>query len=317
MSSTFSLDPSDVRLQYLAEGAANVVYRIFPPDSGPSTSADLSSEPEGFDSSTPLPTEIDPLQIDPRLHGKLIRLRKDLSTTVPTADSQRHFESLIRPLFPNENLVAATLFHPSRSLLKECNTDLQAMEKRGLRPTKRRGIYLVADEPYGCLITDMTCPKDAAYKCFEFKPKWLVQSPSAPAGSRRCRTCALRAMKRASKAEVSEKEISKAAFCPLNLVSIDKNKLAIFVDHILGLDPQRNRTIDSPEVLKEHDLLLRFLYKNPLLDRLRTLQLDLDPNGVFKADLLSHSFLAAMTLRDCTLYLKVCAFVDYVFYLNI
>lgn len=33
--------------------------------------------------------------------------------------------------------------------------------------------------------------------------------------------------------------------------------------------------------------------------------MDKDPKGVLKANAISQDFLAAMTLRDCTLYLKV------------
>lgn len=305
MSTTkiLTLSLSDVRLGYLAEGAANIVYRVSAPDSDPSTAADLHFETSGYDSDTPQPSEIPPLQIDPSLAGKLVRLRKDLPSTVPMADSQRHFEKMIQPLFPNESTVEATLFHPSPDLLKDCNAQLRRMEKDGSRPSKRHGVYLVEDEKHGCLITDMSCPIDGSFLCFEFKPKWLVQSPSAPAGSRRCRTCALRAMKRANKSETPE--MSKAAFCPLNLVSIDKAKLAIFVDHILGLDPERNRIQDDGPTKIKQGWLMKFLYKNPLLDRLRELQMESDPDGVFKADLLSPRFLAAMTLRDCTMYLKV------------
>jgi len=302
-NTTLSLDLSDVRLEYLAEGAANIVYRIFPPTTDPSTAADLSSEPNGYDSDTPLPTEITPLQLDPRLQGKLVRLRKDLPSAIPVADSQRHFESQIRPLFQPENLVEATLFHPSQSLLKTCNTHLRRMEKNGIRPPKRHGAYLISDEPHGCLITDMSSsPNDTTLKSIEFKPKWLIQSPSAPAGARRCRTCALRAMKHAN----TEKENSKTAFCPLNLVSIDRTKVSIFVDYILGLSPYRNRLVDDESIVREHEILLEYLYKNPLLDKLRTLQLELDTEGVFRADLMGERFLAAMTLRDCTLFLKVC-----------
>ena len=300
---TFVLSPSEARLEYLAEGAANVIYRILPPNSDPSTLADLHSENGGYDSDAPLPTEIPPLQLDPSLLGKLVRLRKNLPSTAPVADSQNHFENMIRPLFRNENLVESTLFQPARESLKDCNSNLRKMERNCIRPIKRHGTYLAEDEKHGCLITDMSSLDKNTFKCFEFKPKWLVQSPSAPAGARRCRTCALRAMKRANKSDTPD--MSKAAFCPLNLVSIDKAKLAIFVDHILGMDPGRDRSRDNGVSLTEHGLLMRFLYKNPLLDKLRDLQLNLDPNGVFKADLMSPKFLAAMTLRDCTLYLRV------------
>ena len=295
-----TLGLSDIRLEYMAEGAANVIYRISPPNMDPNTAADLDLERLG---DSPLPTEIEPLQMDPRLYGKLIRLKKDLPNLAPVVDSQKHFENEIKPLFRDENLLEAILFQISRDLLQDCNSILKQLEKNGSRPAKRHGVYLAEDEKHGCLITDMSNPDTSPFKCFEFKPKWLVQSPSAPADSRRCRTCALRAMKRGTKSESSD--ISKAVFCPLNLVSSDKAQLADFVDYVLRLDPQRDRSKANSTANTEHKVLMNFLYKNPLLDNLKDLQMRLDPDGVFKADLMSPRFLAAMTLRDCSLFLKV------------
>ena len=183
-----------VQLVYLAEGAANVVYRIFAQDS--STSADLDFERYGPNS--PLPTEIGPLHLDPHLEGNLVRLRKKTSSITSVAESQIHFESSIRHLFPSENLVQQVLFQPSKDLLKDCNARLREMEKTGARPAKRHGVYLAEDEMYGMLVTDMSC-NDDSFKFFEFKPKWLAQSPSAPQQSKSCRTCALCAIKKGTR----------------------------------------------------------------------------------------------------------------------
>ena len=285
---TIGLDDG-VQLMYLAEGAANVVYRIRSPPLDPSTAADLSFETYG--PNTPPPTDIEPLHMDLGLEGKLVRLRKKTSSATPVAESQNHFETMIKPLFPSENLVLQTLFQPSRDLLKHYNANLREMENNGARPAKRHDVYLAEDEMHGMLVTDMSCSDDSS-RFFEFKPKWLTQSPSAPPGSKRCRTCALRAMKKGS----------KLGLCPLNLM--DKDKIVIAVCRIMGLDPQRPQHYSG----SEKDMLDRirnFLLKDPLLRRLRQLQMDKDPKGVLKANLKSPDFLAAMTLRDCTLYLRV------------
>lgn len=284
---TVDLD-DEVQLVYLAEGAANVVYRIgsLPPD--PSISADLNFESYGPD--TPPPTDVEPLHMDPRLEGKLVRFRKTSSAT-PVAESQKHFENMIKPLFPSENLVQQTLFQPSEDLLKDCNARLREMEKNGTRPAKRHDVYLAENEMHGMLVTDMSCSDDS-FRFFEFKPKWLAQSPSAPSESRRCRTCALRAMKKGSKPDL----------CPLDLV--DKDRIMTAVCRIMGLDPRRLQDYSSSEM----ELLGRvrdFLLKDPLLYRLRQLQMDKDPNGVLIVNAISQELLTAMTLRDCTLYLKV------------
>ena len=278
-----------VQLMYLAEGAANVVYRIRSLPLDPSTSADLSFESYG--PNTPPPTDIEPLHMDPRLEGKLVRLRKRTSSATPVAQSQNHFETMIKPLFPSENLVQQILFQPSRDLLKNCNARLRDMEKSRARPSKRHDVYLAEDEMHGMLVTDMSCSDDS-FTFFEFKPKWLTQSPSAPPGSKRCRTCALRAMTKGS----------KPGLCPLNLM--DDDRIVIAVCRIMGLDPKQLQNYSS----SEKDMLGRirdFLLRDSLLRRLRQLQMDKDPKGVLKSNLKSQDFLAAMTLRDCTLYLKV------------
>ena len=295
-----TLSSIDVELEYLAEGAANVVYRIHPPgsDLDVGTAADLQFESNDYDSDTPLPSEIPPLQLDPRLSGKLVRLRKDLPHSMPVEECQERFETIIKPLFQKENLVEAELFNVSSELLKDCNSNLRKMEKAGRRPAKRHGIYLIENAKHGCLITDMSWPIDNTFTCFEFKPKWLVQSPTAPAGSRRCRTCALRAKKRGSLTDQPER--SKSGFCPLALISPDMAMTRQCVDHIISSSSSQ----PSEDVQVR---LVDFLYQNPLLERIKKLQRDLDPHGVFTSNLISSQFLAAMTLRDCSLFLKVIA----------
>ena len=300
---TLDLDPAFF-LSYFAEGAANIVYRVLPQPPSPSnaTSTGISYfDSENYSPSTPPPSEIEP---PPPLSqwtfsGKLIRLRKDLSTTVPVLESHTNFEKFIAPLFPLENLVAQTLFHPTPALLKDCNSKLRQMEREpSTRPAKRHGVYLAEDEQHGCLVTDMSRHRfgDDGDACVEFKPKWLAQSPSAPVGSRRCRTCALRAMKRGNSVAAG-KEFK--AFCPLGLISLERDRVMDSVDQIVG-PGARNEPIRGIRVR-----LLEFLYRNPLLDRLRQLQSDLDPEGVLAADLTKPAFLTAMTLRDCTLFLRV------------
>ncbi|KAL9126199.1 MAG: hypothetical protein Q9217_004717, partial [Psora testacea] len=286
---TLDLDPA-IRLEYLAEGAANVVYRICTQAFSPSTASDARFESDGFGATTPPPTEIEPTPLPSPFQGKLVRLRKALSSTVPVVESHKHFEDLIAPLFPRANLVEQILFRPTPALLKDCNTKLRQMEAEGARSEKRLGIYLVEYEKYGCLITDMTCDTDSGYESLEFKPKWLTQSPNAPAQARRCRTCALRAMKRF---QLGASNHWLPGFCPLNLVSMDISKVEKAISHMLGKD-----------LLRIQSTLAHFLNGNLLLMRLRELQLQLDPDGVLTAELTSPRFLAAMTLRDCTLFLK-------------
>ena len=287
---TLDLDP-EIQLEYLAEGAANVVYKIRAQAPSRSTGADAHFESDGYSATTPPPTEIEPPSLPFPFEGKLVRLRKNLSSTVPVAESYRYFEDLIAPLFLKENLVEQILFHPAPALLRDCNAKLRQMEKSGTRPKKRYGLYLAEDEEHGCLVTDMTCDSGSEYESFEFKPKWLAQSPNAPLGSQRCRTCALRAMRRAEVSNINE---NSPDFCPLDLISTDKSR----VEKAVSSMPKDN----SPGF--DHSTA-QFLHMNSLLMSLKKLQVGLDPDGVLKTDVRAPKFVAAMTLRDCTLFLKV------------
>ena len=289
---------SMITLEYLAEGAANIVYRIILPPPSPSIIADLNSEPDGSIFDTPPPSEIPALRLDPRLEGRLVRLRKDLPSTIPVLQSQTGFENLIVPLFEKqsmkEHLVEQTLVRPSRDLIQNCNAKLRQMEANGSRNRKRHDVYLAESEDYGTLVTDMTSNNDDYYACLEFKPKWLAQSPSAPSNPRRCRTCALTAMRNAGELH------PKPVYCPLSLISRDKAKVATTINNII-LDSQ-NRSSFTPQA---QTALIDFIHNSPLLHLLKTLQLEKDPLGILHADLQYPDFLTAMTLRDCTLFLKV------------
>ena len=276
---------NDISLEYLAEGAANIIYRILPPRL---PTPNMSLDPH---------TTIHPAvsqTVPPIFHNKLVRLRKTSapSATLPLDQSLRHFEDVIQPLFAPDNLVRMTRFHFSQDLLDQLDTDLERLEILGRRAQKRCGTYLHKEEG-GLLVTDMTCASGDASRLIEFKPKWLAQSPSAPEGSRRCRTCALRAM-RIAKRQV----MAVRSFCPLDLVSRDPERIRVAVDSILG-----EGVSDVETLLQEQ--LTRFLCESDLLHRLRQLQIDFDPDGPSEERGPNSSLGTAMTLRDCTLFLKV------------
>ena len=308
--SEMDLDPSNLlsldqdfssQLEYLAEGAANIVYRVNLPPRSPSISSSLDIESDSEYPATPSESEIPSLRMDPRLEGRLLRLRKSNSTTLPIIECQNHFESVIRPLFNEENLVERGLFRPSADLIRDLNRRLRQMETFGSRARKRHGVYLDEGETYGTLITDMTSEEDDYWTTVEFKPKWLVQSPSAPAEAKRCRTCALRAMRSSEKAPTGVSRHIKSEFCPLSLISNDRNQITTAADVILQL-PESDRRDENTT----RQGLIEFLLETSLLQQLRNLQIKLDPLGVLSADVTGRDFLTAMTIRDCTLFLKVC-----------
>lgn len=128
---------------------------------------------------------------------------------------------------------------------------------------------------------------------FQFKPKWLLQSPSAPAGSVRCRTCAKAARTNAHRIRIGEKPLP--SYCPLDLLSKNESDLHRVASILLGPD-------HSAVALKH---LVHWLKTTSILPRLRQLQEKLDSNGVLtSSDLPDENLLIAMTLRDCNVYIK-------------
>ncbi|KZF21739.1 hypothetical protein L228DRAFT_283869 [Xylona heveae TC161] len=294
--------PPNATLQYLAEGAANIVYKIDIPPPSPSfnTSSEININERSSEIGTPPPSEITPLYYDPKLDRGLLRLRKALPSTVPVEQSHARFHDVFRELFEESDLVNHDLVRLPKGLIQKCNSRLRLYEERGLRPQKRRGLYLQEYEQYGMLVSDMTPRKDRGEVLVEFKPKWLAQSPSAPSTALRCRTCALRAKRNAARRAKNEPE--ERSFCSLDLTSRDQETIARAVSYVIPKDLGNVHTAD-----KLRQRLLAFFKKSTLLQRLKELQEDLDKRGVLQEDPTSEKFLIAMTIRDCTLFLKVSA----------
>lgn len=293
---------SSIQLEYLAEGAANIVYKIIPPAPSPSVTVDAEFEDYDFP-----PSEISAPRIHPGFDGKVVRLRKATASGATVQESFKHYEEQIVPLFPQERgLIEHVLFKPTQALLRVLNDQLKAMEFHATRPRKRHGVYLADDEEYGLLITDMSCssPSDAACRCVEFKPKWLVQSPSAPNDAVRCRTCALRHLRR-SQGHGTSSRINETDFCPLGLVSTEKAVVEENVERMFIIDSNVELTSKGNDGVRQ--CLNDFVYRNPLLEHLGKIQRDCDPLGVVNSNATSHTqaLSVAMTLRDCTLFLKV------------
>ena len=284
-------ESSPIFLRYLAEGAANVVYYLC--SSPDAALGDDDFEPDNY--LQPSGVGRSDLMPDVRFKGKLLRLRKAIPSAVSVIDAQQKYESLIRPLFMESSIVGQELCDVSRGLLEQCNGKLRQFERESSRNVSRFGVYLNENEHFGILINDMSY--DEGHVSVEFKPKWLVQSPSAPADSQRCRTCAMRARKR-SKAKKSG--LTKDTdFCPLALTH---NSMEVFSKAAESL--VSGVTGPSLEAASVVDKLSMFLYKNPLLQHLKDLQMKLDREGPLQTNF-SEDFSLAMTIRDCTLFLKV------------
>lgn len=255
-----SIEPSGpsarCKAEYLDEGGANFVFTL--------SSNDIPTLPTG-------------------ISGKLLRVRKNLPHVQTTTEQLRTFEQHFKPLFPAAYLIEHDLLRLGKDLPSLLNEHLLMSTNR---PSHRMRDTMALGERYGFLVTDMTPqPGDVL---LQLKPKWLAQSPNAPANATRCRTCALRAQRASQQIRTAtDKQLS----CPLDLVSErinDRKRAAQAVTADTGL----------------HEYLID--EAQPLLQDLRQFQLQLDPRGVLDTSDEAAIFdvCKAMTLRDCTLFVK-------------
>lgn len=264
---------SRVELTYLAEGAAHVVYRIFLSETA--------------------------VILHPHLVGKLFRIRKSVPSAVPCAQTVSNYQKIIAPLFPGDNLVDLKLHRvPSHhALIAKLNAALEQKELNGTRPAQRRGVYLTpaSEEAHVILVTDMS-PRGPDERLIEFKPKWLVQSPSAPSGARRCRTCALREMRSEDERQTGQIHAGRghADFCPFDLLSSNDEVLADII---------RNLSLTN-EFVKTYVSIYKEQIK-PLLVRLGTLQAQYNKVGLddFRNGH-DRELSVSMALRDCSVLVK-------------
>ncbi|KAL2435237.1 hypothetical protein ABEF95_014770 [Exophiala dermatitidis] len=291
-----ALSHAELHLHYLAEGAANIIYSVSVP-------SDLPAEAE--------------LQEIARLC--VLRLRKDLPSTKPAVQVMRDFEERITPLFSGYEhfLLKQTLYQLTPKMVESANAELRQMEKMAEhssfssssannnetananrpRPRHRHHVYLppYEKEQYGILMQNLKGPDDGGgVDLIEFKPKWLVQSPSAPRDATMCRTCALNAMRR----KVGKHQgRGDSGFCPFDLLVGDEEEHAL----------QRALEKIYPPTTKGFVAVFRQRVQ-PALKHLAKLQrgygsvgLDdfRDPNpGGKHLDL-------AMALRDCSVFLSL------------
>lgn len=275
--------PPGVQLVYLAEGGANVIYRFAP----------VPFQPVKKDPTKLLPAidTIEQCSVPSRYRGQLLRLRKETAADLSYTEMMQTFNTIVRPLFTPEELVDQTLIRLPDGLLQRCNEHLRIAELNGTRPKKRHGGYLCTNEPFGLLITDMTAYDKPGATLAEFKPKWLVESPSAPPTAHRCRTCALREMKNHEALRRGQKQ--QRSFCPFDLVSERFEDVYRATKFIKGC--------------KDRSQLARVLLRHPTLLKLQSLQKARRAVGLDGPPSQSREMSLDMTIRDCTLFIRVCS----------
>ncbi|APA05272.1 hypothetical protein SS1G_09665 [Sclerotinia sclerotiorum 1980 UF-70] len=290
------LPNNNICIKVLAEGAANVIYQIT-----------IDPKSQGV-----IEVDKDHQDLD-YLSGKLLRLRKDVPTTAPTSESYQQWLTYIVPLFKPEQIVIQELIYIGHlNVIPGLNTDLRRFDNPGTcttnhlvpppkgkfyRSRAQSGTFLAKDD-YGLLITDMTPRKSAQETVVEFKPKWLSPSHELPSKAIRCRTCALHARRVAFGEERKNTDL-QSYLCPLKLVD-DDPKLK-FESYLASASHVLHKPHETPSVQS----LARWIHENPLLKRLRDLQTEYDLKGSLKTEKASHELCVAMTLRDCSLYIRM------------
>ncbi|EKG15189.1 Inositol-pentakisphosphate 2-kinase [Macrophomina phaseolina MS6] len=259
----------------------------------------------------------------------LLRLKKQMPFYQDDETTYSFYINTVADWIPPRHLVQQDLIELGQDIIQECNKELRLQEKAGKRDVNRHGKYLHTTSK-ALILRDMESHDPDKSLTLEFKPKWLWQSPHAPEGATRCRTCALRA-KRNSEGMAESK--THGVQCPLSIAtgepSLVKDAIEKLVDNhenYVGCRPpwlQKSRRsstfpLRKPAPRSREDLialLQNHFQVRPdgskgegyrVLEGLRNLQKMLDPRGI-----LSHpgepsdDFLLAMTLRDCSLYVQV------------
>lgn len=231
---------------YLAEGNANVVFKY--------------------------------VGSDAYLSGKVLRLRKSGTYNRFTAEEQQDY--LERVVLPNlgrlaENVLRGELFRLTETVLAECREALRGAHDR--RPLKFLSASLDSGSRHGILLQYLVADSEF-HRIVEFKPKWLSQSPGAPASARQCRTCALRCMRGAGLHD-------PLRFCPLDLVSAHANRVR---KAVVALNCQYTWDLCDSEL----DAITKFIMTTTVFYQLRDLQKEFE-----------HDLPFCMTLRDCSVFL--------------
>lgn len=227
---------------------------------------------------------------------------------------QAFFEKSIRPIL-GENAVDQELVAvPEPALIGQLNDILESINQT--RKLKFRGSF-VGQSSWGLLVDDMRprgkeepCPPilgvaadpvadPSLYTLVEFKPKWLSQSPNAPADAIRCRQCALELRYFITNPN-SDRPLPSQKPCPLAVCEDDPppevaSPLRMAPKLVKIAQPARDQIAAQ----------LRGITGLPALKELRRQQDIHDPAGPLHADPADPDFALAMTIRDCTCFVQV------------
>ncbi|KAL6910630.1 inositol-pentakisphosphate 2-kinase domain-containing protein [Trichoderma evansii] len=256
-------------VRLVGEGAANVVFEIkLPPNSG----------------------------MDAQFQGKLLRVAKAqaLGRTPVSSDYYlRQQEFFIREIQPHlgDHAVRQELvvLHKS-SIVDELNAMLRDVNH--LRKPKFQGSF-IGRASWGFLVEDMRPNGADGSMLIEFKPKWLLQSPSAPKNAIRCRQCALE-LRNCLKSPGTKAPCPEKKPCPITLANPDCPQQ---VASPFRIAPQLSSLHNNERIQAALDKIIH----HKAIQALRNCQKSLDHAGPLKP-IPNLDFIVAMTLRDCTCF---------------
>ncbi|PFH58401.1 hypothetical protein XA68_13718 [Ophiocordyceps unilateralis] len=252
-------------VRLVGEGAANAVFEIR--DSGP-----------GAD-----------------FNGLLLRVAK-----VPSRDSaptynylfqQTFYQTSIKPLLGGYAVEQELVVLRKSGIVDYLNKLLRDIDSS--RKSKFQGSF-IGQSDWGFLVQDMRPTDPDECVLIEFKPKWLYQSPSAPASAVRCRQCA---MELRNLLRNPDRALPESKPCPLALVNPGAPSQVNSPFRIapqladIGADDHFRRALEA-------------VANHPALQQLKAQQQLHDTLGPLQAEP-SNAFLIAMTLRDCTCFVQI------------
>ncbi|KAI0969374.1 inositol-pentakisphosphate 2-kinase-domain-containing protein [Xylaria arbuscula] len=227
----------------------------------------------------------DPVAPKGRFEGTLLRVPKaTLGVTPCDYETLQDFhEGQVEERVGRQHLVPQVLIQISAAVADILHTKRGKTDKSEIKAG------------YAMLIQDMST--SPGYSVLEFKPKWLAQSPIAPSDAQRCRTCAREAFRNNQK--LAKRRAISVPICPLGLVHENPS---IVMDTIRRLAPGWTE--------RDCKRLSDAFEKSCILKRLRELQTKGDPAQALLNNPSDPEFGLAMTLRDCSCYVRMPTDVD-------
>jgi inositol-pentakisphosphate 2-kinase len=320
---------ASICFQYFNEGGANAIFKIKSRSRSNATEQSFLFVDAKINSPNAIPIH------SRELVNKVLRVNKGLNKTLRSEEVISGFYGHVWPLFasraslrtvvrssktgyallpvevPCSNLTIylmdhqGVVLHPTvmTDLTSKCDTIRKEHATPKLPTTKRWGI----------LLPDLS-PEPGSSITIEVKPKWLAQSPTAPPDAIRCRTCAL---------QVVKPKDSKKYTCPLQLLSGNWDVIHTWIRGRVAEQIAEHSKTGGPLAQQHADEIAFHLAKyitegngKVLLQHLKALQVHLDHQGVLSRqdlvgssqeirDACDHNLRLAMTLRDCSLYMRI------------